>query len=462
MPTKKNFYCDMKLNRIMVLNWLRLGLIVIILAHYFCHISHLFNFFETDMKPRAQNCFWFARVGSAEGDCYIVDFLHFYSGGLLNKERIEKNLPLDVYNSFLLTQTIERVIAPMRPIGTYCFQYPPMFFALITPLAYFDLYTAWRLWFFILAICVVITYIVIAYDSLADRPLLLCGLFIFITSFPVSENFFLGQTTPIEAVILALSFRLLIKKNYFWSGLIAGASLLKLQHCLIILIPGFCVGKKDFLRGFLITLGVELLLAIIAVGFDNIWHFIRIIYVAEITHSIKDLDDIWYYFTFTGMLECLPWFISSAAKIGQVVFVFICLIVLGAWLKIYPTLHKISNQSMQLIASITTIAFVTFNVHGCWYDYLLFIFPCFWLYIWSTTNESEYSGRQSIIRLIISLIVFTLPFLFWDNLAMKASENTITGYQLRYFLISMLLLSSGMIALLLEFKRYRNKPLLEK
>lgn len=447
----------MTLNRVKIFSYLRLIFICIILSHYFSNITVLFNYFEKEVRPRAKNCFFFAMPGSATGECYITDFLHFYSAGVLNKERIEKQTHVDVYNSFLLTQTIERVIAPMHPIGTYCLQYPPIFFTLITPLAYFDLYTAWRIWFFILAICVAITYIFIAYRALNTRPFLLIGLFVCLTTFPVSQNFLLGQTTAIEAAIIALSFRLLINKNYFWSGFLAGASLLKLQQAPIILAPGFFVGKKDFLRGFLLMVGIEALLSVIIVGYDNISHFIRIIYVAEITHSISDLDDIWYYFTLTGLAECLPWFISSAVKIGQSVYVLVCITVLFLWLKVYPALQKTSSQSIELIASITTPALVIFSLHGCWYDYLLFVFPCLWLYLWSTMDDENYTLPQSVMRFIISIIVFLVPFLFWDSLIMKFAENTLTNYQLRYFLISMLLLICAITALLLEFRRYQNK-----
>ncbi len=211
----------------MIFNCLRLALICIILSHHFCHITNLFDYFQKELKPHAQSCFLFAVPGPATGDCYVGDFLHFYSAGLLNKERLENKRSVDVYNSFLLTQTIESVIAPMHPLGTYSFQYPPMFFALITPLAYFHLYTAWRIWFFAIAICAALTYIFIAYKSLNSRPFLLIGLFIFFTTYPTSQNFIIGQTTAIEAAIIALSFRLLIDKNYFWSGFLRGPRSLK-------------------------------------------------------------------------------------------------------------------------------------------------------------------------------------------------------------------------------------------
>ncbi len=226
-----------------------------------------------------------------------------------------------------------------------------------------------------------------------------------------------------------------------------------MQFSPIILAPGFFVGKRAFLRGFLLMISIEILLSIFVVGFDNIWRFIRVIYVAEITHSISDLDDLWYSFTFTGMLDCLPWFISSAAKIGQVTYVIICISILALWAKTYPALRKVSNQSIELMASLTTIPLVVFSLHGCFYDYLLFIFPCLWLYIWSTTDDADYTLLQSVIRLILSLVTCLVPFLYWDSLVMQFGEHTITAYQLRYFLMAMVLLACAAIALLLEFRK---------
>lgn len=453
-------YDFMKINRVLNLNCLRLVLLCLILWHYFGNIACLFNYFQNELKPRVQNCFLLATPGAATGECYAVDFLHFYAAGLLNRERIEKKFHADVYNAVLLTQTTERIISPMHPLGTEYFRYPPILFALITPLAYFNLATAWGIWFFILGTAVVLTYLVIAYHLLKDRPLLLFGLFVSLTAFPVIQNFFIGQTTAIEAAMIALAFRFLIDKKYFSSGIFAALALFKPQQALIILIPGLFVGKKDFLCGLGFMTGIQIILSAFLVGIDNVLHFIRSIYLVEITHAIRDVDEPWYYFTFTGVLAGMPWFISNAVKIGQLSFALMCIIISGLWFKIYPILQKISNQSIELLASITVIAVVVFNLHGLWYDYLLLIFPCFWIYIWSTTADTGYTTPQALMRLAISVICFWIPFSFWDSLVMKFSESTIAWYQMRYFLTSMLLLACALTALYLEFKKRQNKVLL--
>ncbi len=325
-------------------------------------------------------------------------------------------------------------------------------------MAYFDLYTAWRIWFFISAILVIITYVCIAYDSLKTRPLLLCGLFIALISVPVSQNFFIGQTSCIEAAVIALSLRFLIDKKYFWAGLIAAISLLKLQQMLIILIPGFCVGKKDFLRGFLLLIAIETLVSLIVVGYYNVPNFIRTNYMAEVLHSFSDGNDNWYYTTFRGMLNCLPWFIGSADKIAEAVYTVLLLALSVLWLKIFPVLQKVSSQAIQLTASITTIVLVLFSLHGYWYDYALYIIPCLWLYIWSTSDDESYAMPQSVIRLFISVIIFYTPFFYWDSLTiMVTADSTITWYQARNFCCGMTLLCCAIIALILESHKCQNR-----
>lgn len=429
---------------------------------YYPHAKTLFGYFANEAKPLAKNGFFFISAGPTTGEACINDFPTFYAAGLLNKDRIEKHLDIDVYDPFLFTQAIERVSAPLKPQGTYCLQYPPIFFTLFTPLAYFNLYTAWRIWFFVLALCVVLTYVFIAYDSLKTRPLLLVGLFIALTTYPVTQNFFLGQTTCIEAAIIALSFRLLADKKYFWGGLIGALSALKLHQMLIVLIPGFCLGRKHFLRGVLLMGVIEIIVSALTVGWTSTPNFIRTNYMAEFTHSFSDMNDIWLYLNFMGLLQCLPWFISNAAGIGAIAYILVVLSVLALWLKVFPLLQRTSNQAFQIIASITTVAMIMFALHGYWYDPIFYIIPCVWLCIWSTSNDHEYGITQSVIRLIIFVIILYVPLFFWSNvIAQFTRDTTVMWCQIRVFICELALLSSGVAALIIDLNKSRLEPSLQ-
>jgi hypothetical protein len=453
---------NIKLDRRLAFDCLRLLIFCAIVSHYYSNIASHFNHFNTNTIPRSKNCFLYIQPTSSMGEGYISDFVSFYAGGRLNKERLETNLLIDLYDPFIFTQAIERVASPLKPQGTYCLQYPPIFFTLITPLAYFNLYAAWRIWAFLIIICVSLTYIFIAYDSLKVRPLLLFGLLFCLVSQPIYDNVALGQTTAIEAVFIALSFRFLIDKKYFWAGLLAALSLFKLQQTLIILIPGFCVGKNKFFRGFLLMFIIEAFLSVFIAGYYNVFNFIRTNYMSEISHSFRDMNDIWYYRVFAGMLQSLPWFVSSADKIGALAYDIVILLSLGLWLKLYPALKKISGQSIELVGALTTVILLIFSLHGYLYDYVLYIIPVLWLYIWSTSDDASYNRGQSTIRFIISIVALYVPFFFWENFLLQIhGESTITASQVRIFASGIVLASCAAAAIFIEFEKDRNKIIAE-
>jgi hypothetical protein len=207
-------------------------------------------------------------------------------------------------------------------------------------------------------------------------------------------------------------------------------------------------------------LALETLLSFFVGNYD-VLHFVRTNFMSEIAHSFNDMSDVWYFVTFSGMLQCLPWFISSAALIGEIAYVLLVAASVGLYIKIYPNIQKVSKQSVELLAAISSIALIIFCPHGYWSDAILYITPCLWLYIWSTSDEESFTKEQSIIRFIISIIIFYVPFFFWENLGIQARcESTITGYQIRIFILGIVLLSCAITALWLEFKKCQNQMLI--
>ncbi len=447
----------MKANRSLVLSCVRIIAFCFIFCQFFTMSGDHWRYFTQDVHPTARSGLYFAIPMASTGEAYILDFTTFYAAGLLNKQRIEKNLSIDIYDPFLFTQAIERVAAPIKAQGTFCLQYPPIFFALVTPLAYFNAYTAWRIWIFASALFLTIAYLFTAYDLLKNRPLLLCGLFITLTNFPAADLLCLGQMSGIELAFIALSFRLLIDKKYFSAGLVAAGALLKLHQSLIILLPGFCTGKKDFLRGFLLMTVMQFLLSVPVVGYYNITNFIRTNYMSEIAHTYGDMNDVWWYQTFRGMLKCLPWFISSADAIGWATYLLVIAFAVILWLKVFPLLQKKSGCAIQLLGSVSMIALIVFSPHGYWYDQILYMLPCLWLYIWSTTDEFKYTLAQSIIRLIISITVLYVPLFQWENVLRRVVfDTTIMWDQIRLFSMGLVLLGCAITAVVLEFKTQRE------
>ncbi len=321
-------------------------MLVVLAICYFKHTTKLFEEFNKIVLPLAKSHLLFIQPETIAGDSGVSDFTTFYASGLLNRERLMQDPNIDVYDPILLTQTIGRLIAPMRPSDIYCIQYAPIFFALTTPSTCFDLYTAWCIWFFASAICIAIVFFMRRHKFLKERPVLLVGLPIYFISMPVTTDFFLGQTTAFEAAIIAISFGLLINKKYFWAGLIAGLAFLKLQQALIILIPGICVGRSKFFYGCLLMIVLEGVMSVFLVGPNNIFNFIKANYLCEITHSYIGLNETWAMSNFRALLYNLPFNVSLANIIAAIAYIFCCVLSVWLWIKIYQLCKKLADKHL--------------------------------------------------------------------------------------------------------------------
>jgi hypothetical protein len=442
-------------NRHKLVGYLRLIICTLIVIFYLKPTVDLLTFFNGLVLPLAKNHFLFVTPAGVNGQSDVSDFTTFFACGLLNKDRITASPKMDIYDPILLTQTVERLIAPMRPVEVYSIQYPPMMFALTTPLACFDIYTAWKIWFFISSLCLIAAFLFTVYRFLPDRPLLMLGLLMFFLNAPVSHNLSIGQSTSFEAAIIAITMSFLIGKNYFWAGIIAGLSLLKFQDALIILIPGICLGRTKFFYGFLWSVLIEGLLSIFVVGTDNIFNFVKTNYLCEVTHAYVGLNEIWSMSNFRGLISCLPSAMPNASILAVFCYILCAGMAIILWIKLYPPLKQYSNFAFELIGSITVTLLTYFNLHCYLYDYLLLVFPVLWLYVWSTTESSRYTQRQSFIRFLIAIFCFSLPFLFWTNSEISFTENTTLGYQLRIFSGNMILLFCAIMAVFVEFKQQK-------
>lgn len=442
-----------KFNRSAIFNCLRLILFCFIVFHYFFYSSNLGHYFRSEILPQAKDGTLFVSPASSTGESYSADFLTLYAAGVLNQDRIEKKLEINVYNPFLLRQSMERVVAPLKLCDRYVFHYTPIIFALITPLAYFDLYTAWCIYFFFSVICLTIAYLCLAGDNLKENPSLLFGLPLALTAFPVVENFFSGQLMPVELAIIALSFRFLIDKKYFWAGIIAALSFIKWQTALVVLIPGLLTGRKNFSYGFFLMLVIELILSLVVVDFSNLVNFVKANWLL-LNNSFSESNSALYHVGLIGMLQCLPWSIADVYKVSKLAYFIVLLFTFILWLKFLPSLQKRSDKAIQLLASFTVIAFTIFGLHNYSYDYALYLIPCLWLFIWSTENSAAFNLRQTILRFGVSIIVFYIPFFFWENLMIRLnSENNPALYQVRAFFAGIILLLCASTAIFIEFNK---------
>ncbi len=443
----------MKVKYLRLFDFLRLILLIIVLSQYYSATINLWKDFDKTIFPLAKNYFHFIKPTAVSGESDVFDFVTFYASGLLNRERITKYPDLDVYDPVLLTQTVDRLLAPMQSVETFSIQYPPLLFALTTPLTYFDLYTGWRIWFFLSAMCITIAFVCIAFAALKKRAVLLIGFLMCMANIAVAGDLSLGQTTAFEIAIIALSLRLLINRNYWWAGLIAGASFFKPQQALIALIPGICLGKRNFVYGCILAVTLEILLSAYIVGYDNLFNFIKANYLCEIKHSYVGLNHTWFMTNFRSLLCSLNCNMPGVNVISALAYVSSGIASGWVWLKLYPALQKVSGQAFELAASLSTIMLVYFSMHGYLYDLLLLLIPILWLYIWSTTDDTQYTPRQSVIRLFISLATLLLPLLIRVNLDLLSGETINVSYHWRCFLGIIIFLFCAIAAVIIELKQ---------
>lgn len=442
----------LKLDRKIFFEYLRLILLISLAAIYFMSYGrHWQEFFEHTL-PLAKNNFLFVQPLATTGECDVSDFTTFYASGDLNRHRLFANTNIDIYDPLLVSQAVAKIVAPLRPGEVYNMQYTPLLFALFTPLAFFDIYTAWCIWSMLSAFSVVVGFLFLAHKLLKEKPQLLLGLLICFASTPVIENFSSGQTTGLEFAVIAISLRLLMKKNYFWSGLIAGLAFLKPQQAPIILIPGLCLGRKNFLQGLFAMIFFEAIACFFIVGPENMLNFITANYSSEITRTYVGLNETWAMNNFKAFLYSLPQGYSRANIVSLTAYLLCCLASIWLWLKVYPLLQKVSQQAFELIAAFTTILLVYFSLHGYLYDLLLLIIPGFWLYTWSIQNGSVSTIKESLFKLALSLFIFSIPFLFWTNNDLALVEDTYLFYQLRLFAGVCIFTAAAYAALNIEFK----------
>ncbi len=431
-------------------------LVCFILCAYLIFSLAITHVFGNRLLKQVVNGFIYVRPIAMSGVSDISDFTLIYASGLLNWQRFTKYHDIDIYDPFLLTQNVTRAIAPMHPIEIYSIQYPPMLFLLTTPLAQLNLYNAWLLWSIGTSFCVAITLFVLICNFIKERPYLLVSVVPCFGNIPFLHNFIIGQSTPIELAVIAISFKLMLNSSYFWAGFVAGASLFKIQFAPIILIPGICVGKSKFLYGCILMALIEAMLSIYTVGWGNVLNFVKANYLCEVARSYIGLNDIWSMSNFRSILAGLPWTIPNITLISSAAYIIVCLISFVLWLRVYPKLKKISNYAFELIASVTITLQVIFSMHLYYYDYILMSIPAIWLYLWSTINDTNYSGALKLIRFFITILVILLPLISWLSSLTTLSESTLLLNALRPFLACGALVCLTALAIILQLKNTKN------
>lgn len=351
----------------------------------------------------------FAKTLSGTGDCDVSDFTSFYGAGALNYQRFSKDPALNVYDSDSVTLHVQRAVAPLHPLETYTIQYPPLFYWVLTPVAYLCLAQAWAVCGAMTVALLVLTFVLSARNQLGFFSEYAWGLVLVFLAMPSFAVLIIGQTSGWSAAAIAVTFELVRRQKFRTAAIPAALSLLKLQFFPIAFIVSVCLGKMRFLKAFIIAVIGAATVSGFVVGWQNLLNFVRANYLAEVTRTYTGLNDVYIMANLRGTIALITANNKIASLAGFAGEAGGCLAVTLMWLKLYPLLKKRSNYAFELCASITVLTLLFLAIHAFVYDYVLMIMPCIWLYTWA---------RQGIrgarwLRVVILIMVPLTALLSW-------------------------------------------------
>ncbi len=396
---------------------------------------------------------------TTRGDTDVSDFVLLYAAGSLNRERITSHRELNVYSPALITQSIERIMAPWQPVELYTIQYPPMVFFLTTPIAALPITAAFESWVAASLAALSSSYFILVWGRIKSRIAQAAGFILIFTSIAVWELFYNGQSSSFELLAVTLSLSLLQRSRLFLSGLAAGLTLLKIQHAPMAVLPGLCVGRTRFAAGFALSVFIQAVVASFVVGSANMLNFIHINYLCELSHEYYAHNEPWDMHNFRCLLNCAnPHGPVTQIAIG--VYVAVVAFVCFAWLVVYPRLKDKCHSSFYLLASISTMLVLFFGLHAFDYDYLFMLIPCAFLYIYACADQSASPPiLRSLLRIACALypltevIVAPLWTCFCPRFGLAFRQQATDAFCLAPLLVL------AMLALLLELKGTQSRLL---
>lgn len=341
------------------------------------------------------------------GDTDMRDCTPFYAIGMLNLERLVDRTNIDIYEPLLLSQSVQRTIAPESGLELYTIQYPPAMLFLFTAAATLPYSEAWRVWYACSVCFTIAMYCAVAWRNIRTPIGWSVGLGLTLLSFPSLFLLGSGQTSALESLAIASTFLLLRGERHSLAAIPAAISLLKLQFCPIVLIPGFFWGRTRFIVSFTIVVLLAAIASTLFVGWENVLSYIRTLYLNEVTRDYTGFNDLFMMSNLRGALAVLTGNNSLASAASVIVSVFSCVTIAFLWFSLGKDRR---NESMrfELLASITIIVLLLTSIHCYVYDYILIAVPCVWLYQWCRRQGSGFTKVAIQITILLAS-----PFLWW-------------------------------------------------
>jgi hypothetical protein len=366
----------------------------------------------------------FARV--IEGHPYVSDFVNVYNSASLaaacEKEKI------DIYSPTVQAEFAKKLTAPVVPEQPFYLQYPPFLFAMVRPLAYFNLLGAWFVWCALgLALVVCSAVCLLRSSALGEgqgklpRFTLIFTIAATLASFPTWLSVELGQTSlPLVPGLVA--FWICSKnRRFFLAGLASGVVLIKLQYLPPVFIVGFLLGTWRYLAGF-VTVGAAMsAISIWILGLDNVLRFPHALLSGESGHNVSGVaaDQMQ---NLRGNLVLLLGGDTSVVHIASMLAFALALAALAfLWWrrnKLSASASK-TNQaaSFRMLAAISTLIMLTFSPHCHTQDYLALVVPCIWL--WFELAQMKKEGKSGRLLSLLQGLILLFPIFGWPFFVLR-------------------------------------------
>ncbi len=336
----------------------------------------------------------------------ISDFVNVYNAAILTRQCLTS--PVNIYDRQVQSQSVEKLVAPIKPELPFYLQYPPYFFVIVSPLSLFPLPEAWLAWSAAGLALIVSSLPFLGTSTLTggfSRFFFFVSLF---AAFPTWLTFELGQTTFLILPALAAFFHLAAGGRYFAAGLATAIILIKLQYAPVVVAVGLILGRFKYLGGCLAGGAALLALSVAMLGPANVLNYPHALLSGETSQAVSgvsapEMQNLRGFLCLvTGSDGSIVRYVSFAAMLICAIFT--------AWLWSAHLAHlKGGNGSVfKVLSSVSVLLMLAFSAHTHVQDYLLAMIPCLWLWQWA----QEASGVSARARWIKGLII-TLPGLSW-------------------------------------------------
>lgn len=345
---------------------------------------------------------------------YVSDFVNSYNAGILSREYLEGN-HIDVYDPILQDTSLRKIIAPVVPEAPFYLQYPPWFFAWMLPLSLVSLNVAWLLWFGLgFSALVASVFVAGRVVGLAPKnPTTIIALSAALAAFPAWLSFQLGQTSLMVNPALVAFWILLAGNKFFLSGLSTAIIMIKIQYMPVVGLVGVLHGKSKYLLGVVVATAINMILAWLAVGTQNVLRFPEALLHHETGHSVVGVA-VPAMQNFRGELFLLSSGNDAVTNVGAAgLYLLACVAVVALW---WQKRRVVANDPTQffVLASITTIILLVSSLHTHAQDYVMLSPILVWLWCWNRDRSPETRtrfGSKAITNLIVAWPLFSWLFL---------------------------------------------------